>query len=177
VEDGGKRAWLAPSAIIGLAGLLLTAIGLYITSNGDEKGDGGVAAYQEQIRAACTTIFRLANLDRALAVDNRGLLDKTKIVAAANENLEATKLQFDLVERLDAPKELQGSKARFQKAKTSYLTFGGNLIATIDRSLPPRPTPEQYEAVVAANQKTILPASVEINAAMTELAGGECRVA
>ena len=177
MEDGGKRAWLAPSAIIGVAGLVLTAIGLYVSSRGEDKGADGVTAYQEQVRAACATILRLANLDRALAVDNRGLLDKIRIVTAANENLEATKLQFDLIERLDPPKELEGPKERFQKAKAGYLTFGGDLIATIDRSLPSRPTPEQYQAVVAANQKTILPASVEINAAMTELAGSECRVA
>lgn len=175
--DDDKRSWLAPSAIIGLAGLILTALGLLISSRGGDGGDDSVAVYQEQVRAACRTIFGLADLDRALSVDDRDLLEKSRIVTAATENLEATKLQFDLVARLDTPKQLGGNKERFEIAKDRYLAFGRDLISTIDRSLPPRPTLAQYEAVVVDEQKTILPASVEINNAMTELAGAECRVA
>jgi hypothetical protein len=175
VADDEKRSWLAPSAIIGIAGLVLTALGLYISSRGG-GGDGGVAGYQAQVQAACRTILRIANLDRALGQDDRGLLDKSRIVTAVNENIEATKLQLDLVGQLDTPKELRGAKGRFLTARDKYLATGHDLIARIDRSLPPRPTPAQYEAVVVDNQKIILPASVEINSAMTELAGAECRV-
>jgi len=168
---------LAPSVIIGIAGLVLTSLGLYL---GTRDGDGdrsSVVAYQGQVQAACRTILTVANLDRAMGVDSRGLLDKGRILTAATENLDATKLQFDLVSRLDPPKQLSEAKAKFDVAKDQYIAFGRDLINRLDRSLPARPTTAQYEAVVAGNQNTILPASVEINSAMSGLAGAECRVA
>jgi hypothetical protein len=161
-----------------------------------------VTPYQQQVHAACNRIQQIQTvaaqtLSQGVAMENpfsQGrpgadglspnpfgsagqlvmptlLVDKAVVVPALQSNYDSTKLEFDLLDQRQTPPALKDQKKRQEAVKGNYLATLRSFLQRAQHDLPDRPTVNQVVALFASPA-----AAVEINDAMSALAGGDCTV-
>jgi hypothetical protein len=161
-----------------------------------------VTPYQQQVHAACNRMQQIETataqtLAQGVAMDlpfSQGgpggggipsnpiaspgplvmptlLVDKAVVLPALQSNYDSTKLEFDLLDQKQTPPALRDQKRRQGAVKDSYLATLRSFLQRAQHDLPDRPTVNQVAALFASPT-----AAVEINDAMSALAGGDCTV-
>lgn len=97
--------------------------------------------------------------------------DKASVVPALQSTYDSMKLEFDLLDRRTVPSALRDQKTREEAAKDTYLATLHTTIEEAEHDLPNRVTLNQVQALFWSPA-----ADVEINDAMSALAGGDCSV-
>jgi hypothetical protein len=98
-------------------------------------------------------------------------VDKAVVVPALQSNYDSTKLEFDLLDQRQTPPALKDQKKRQEAVKDNYLATLHSFLQKAEHELPDRPTLNQVAALFASAT-----GAVEINDAMSALAGGDCTV-
>jgi hypothetical protein len=172
----------------------LGAIGVIITVWQDRKTDV-VTPYQQQVHAACNRIQQVEiatgqTLAQDLAMsappggfplrsDSSGpalvmptlLVNRAAVLPALQSNYDSTKLEFDLLDQRTVPEALKDQKTRQEAAKDRYLVILRTNLEKARHDLPDQPTVTQVAALFADPA-----AAVDVNDAMSALAGGDCTV-
>ena len=144
------------------------------------KGGDDVAAYQQQVHAVCNQIHDLASPTNAnVGVHFEGDVlhyDKALISQSLQNSYQAIKVQFNLLDLRNTPSALQSQKMHEEVVRDSYLAFGSKVIQVVKRDLPDDPTQAQLDAVQGPLQAEGKTTGVQMDDALTSLAGGECKV-
>jgi hypothetical protein len=112
------------------------------------------------------------------AVDGTLYVDKASVLQVDQFNYDAIQREFQLLDERKTPSSLKDPKKREETARDNYLTAWRSFIEQVRQDLPGHASLGQIATVQQRAESTRgASVMVEINDALSALAGGDCAVA
>jgi hypothetical protein len=174
-KKASRSKWAVGTIIAGV-GAVAALIGA-LAATGFLKRADPVTPYQQQVHATCNRLQDLSRdvigqLGPSFSPDGQLFVDKALLLRWFQSNYDAAKLQLELLDQRTTPTALKEEKRREEVAKDAYLAAMRSDIERVQRDLPARLSFQQLSPMEAS----FAPFIVEMNDALTGLAGGDCTV-
>jgi hypothetical protein len=185
-ETGKKRrrlslGWL--SAAIGAAGVIVAStIAILNFVRQPPPPDPEVVAYQKQVVATCGRVQAILAVDHTLEIVDISnprlgpLIKKDGLVRVTTTTLAQVRNEFDLLNARPTPGGLSDKKHRAVQAEAALYGTIQDDVRFIQNSVRDREPLTEFDAQFATRATNELAATSRLSAALSDLAGSECRL-
>ena len=164
---------------LGIAGIgfLAAAYVVGTGSAGPKPGNPAVAAYQQEVLAACRTAQGGASGNALIAAANTdGTFDRDRFTAGLRDQITASSSVWQDLWRHPVPNELRAEASAAQQAANDAITQSRAAVDKIPAQLPARFTFEEFAAFAGRLDAALRAPASRLEGAMAELAGQPCGV-
>jgi hypothetical protein len=170
-------AWIG--AVVGLVSAFGVLYGIF------HKTSTEIPDYQRQVIASCKDVNRVVTADHGLEIiqfddspdfgdpTSFALVRKDALLRVMQQNLDAVRERFRLLNERSAPKQLNEQKHRAESAQQNWYAVSEDAIRTIEKQVQDRDPFQKTQTLLSGPR--ITQAGLGLNEAMTALAGSECK--
>ena len=184
MANGGQSRWIA------WIGAGAAVVGAFVALYGVlHHPDTSVADYQRQVRATCGRVHALLTADHSGEILGFGAdggfptgpgdlfrVNKGALLNVLRGNLQGAEEEFELLNAKQVPKSLATRKERAVAAQRAWSRAFRETIGTVDQKASEGMTLTRLNAILGGGAGSTTITSARLNAAMTSLAGDDCRV-
>jgi hypothetical protein len=158
-------------------GFLAAAFVVGNRSAGPNPGNPAVAAYQQEVLAACRTANSGTSGNALIAAaNNDGTFDRDRFVTALRAQITASNSVWQELWQHPVPNELRAKASAAQQATNDAITQTRAAVDKIPAQLPATFTAEQLAAFAGQLNAALQAPASRLEGAMSELAGQPCGV-
>jgi hypothetical protein len=158
-------------------GFLAAAFVVGNRSAGPNPGNPAVAAYQQEVLAACRTANSGTSGNALIAAaNNDGTFDRDRFITALRAQITASNSVWQELWQHPVPNELRAKASAAQQATNDAITQTRAAVDKIPAQLPATFTAEQLAAFAGQLNAALQAPASRLEGAMSELAGQPCGV-
>jgi hypothetical protein len=158
-------------------GFLAAAFAVGNGSAGPNPGNPAVAAYQQEVLAACRTANSGTSGNALIAAaNNDGTFDRDRFTTALRAQITASNNVWQELWQHPVPNELQAKASAAQQATNDAITQTRAAVDKIPSQLPATFTAEQLAAFAGQLNAALQAPASRLEGAMSQLAGQPCGV-
>ena len=160
--------------IVGI-GFLAAAYFVGTGSAGPKPGNPAVAAYQQEVLAACRAAQSGASGNALIAAANTdGTFDRDRFMAGLRDQITASSSVWQDLWRHPVPNELRAEASAARQAANDAIAQSRAAVDKIPTQLPARFTFEEFAAFAGRLDAALRAPASRLEGAMAELAGQPC---
>jgi hypothetical protein len=188
IVGGGAKAFGVEIPVLSSVGrqvaLGIVGIGFlaaaYVVGNGSagsKPGDPAVAAYRQEVLAACRAAQSGASGNALIAAANTdGTFDRGRLIAGLRDQITASSGVWEDLWRHPVPNELRAEASAAQQAANDEIAQTRAAVSKIPTQLPATFTFEEFAAFAGRLDAALRAPASRLEGALAELAGQPCGV-
>jgi hypothetical protein len=165
---------------LGLLGIAFVAAAVVFRDDGGGgSGNEAEARYQRQVVGTCNavrTIARRSELGTPQPGPNGFTFDRDALVSTGRANLAAIERRLTLLLEKPVPDSLSSQARSVRRRKSEFMNRNRTTLNQLERTLPPRFTIEEFNALAAPLQDAADAALARLDDSLSQLAGQDCRL-
>jgi hypothetical protein len=181
-EASAPKRW-SPGKLIPWITVALAAGGLAVAVVNILPKSTEVPDYQKQVVATCNRVHSVLSADHGgEIVDLTGLtpegprIRKAGLVQVMNGNLTTVRTEFALLDQRKVPSSLVAQKTEAEQAQRAWLDAQQANVQFVEANVRDRELLTDVNSRIASRDLVTAQTAARLNAAMSALAGGECKV-
>jgi hypothetical protein len=165
---------------LGLLGIAFVAAAVVFRDDGGGgSGNEAEARYQRQVVGTCNavrTIARRSELGTPQPGPNGFTFDRDALVSTGRANLAAIERRLTLLLEKPVPDSLSSQARSVRRRKSEFMNRNRTTLNQLERTLPPRFTIEEFNALAAPLQDAADAVLARLDDSLSQLAGQDCRL-
>lgn len=173
-ESDDKATMKKIAVIVGILAGIATVVGVLLQIFADDGSD--VEAYQERVLGTCTQVHDILSKDHGEIIEPTPTgfrIKKDALLAVTKSNFAQARVAFQHLNSEDVPSELTEKHDAAVRAQEAWYTAGEGTMDMIRTRLPDGATLDELNSLSA--EFPTMTANVELNNAMSSLAGQACQ--